>query len=361
LVDPTEPNAYVKLDSERVEKINELLGLDIQRVEKINALVALNDERVEKINALLALNDERLEKINALLALNDERLEKINALVALNDERVGKINALLALNDERVEKINALGNIDVERVDKINTLASAIEEIKRSTQDGMLIEGRNLDFLKEPAFYNAWALAREANLEGWAGAVPDVRWRARIALWAAEIGLNLEGDFVECGVHTGLFSLTICHALEFAKLNKNFYLFDTFDGIPLAGLEGPELSRAKNSNRDYYHDVYSIAQRNFAPFPNAHLIKGALPSSLSGSPIKRIAYLSMDLNNALPERQVIEKLWDMIVPGAVILIDDYLWRGHEPQFKMWNDFALSKNAPIAPLPTGQGVIIKPQG
>lgn len=272
----------------------------------------------------------------------------------LNEPNVSEL-----LDSQRVEKINSLVALDVERVNTINSLKAELEEIKRATHDGMFIEGRNQNFLDEPNFAKAWALAREANSEGWPDGVADVRWRARIALWGAEIGMKLEGDFVECGVHTGLFSMTICHALKFAKSKKNFYLFDTFDGIPLAGLDGQELSRAKDSNRDYYHDVFSVAQRNFAPFPNAHLIKGALPSSLSAAPVKRIAYLSMDLNNAPPEKQVIKKLWNLIVPGAVVLIDDYLWHGHEPQFKMWNAFARSKNVSIAPLPTGQGVIIKP--
>jgi O-methyltransferase len=53
--------------------------------------------------------------------------------------------------------------------------------------------------------------------------VPDIRWRAHVAIWAAANGLNIEGAFVECGVHTGLLSLAICHYLGFNQLNKKFF------------------------------------------------------------------------------------------------------------------------------------------
>ena len=160
-----------------------------------------------------------------------------------------------------------------------------------------------------------------------------MRWRAQIALWAARCGLALDGDFVECGVHTGLFSLVICHALDIAAQPRSFYLFDTFDGIPLERLAGEELERSRQSNKDYYRDVYAIAKRNFAPFPNARLVQGILPDSLALAPIKRIAYLSIDLNNAIAEQETVEQLWDVVVPGAVILIDDYLWQGHRRSSK----------------------------
>ncbi len=360
-------HSFAALDLERVEQINSLAASDLERVEQINQLTALDVERIEKINSLLALDVDRVNTINRLMAeLNDirqathQRVEQINSLAAANVERVEQINQLSALDVERLKKINALLAVDVDRVDTINRLMAELQDIKQTAHDGMVIQGRNLAFLDEPNFASAWELARIANAEGWPGGAPDVRWRARIALWAAEIGMKLDGDFVECGVHTGLFSLTICHALKFGQTKKNFYLFDTFNGIPLVGLEGQELSRAKDSNRDFYHNVFPIAQRNFAPFPNAHLIQGALPLSLSTAPLGQIAYLSIDLNNAPSELQVIEKLWDKVVPGAVILIDDYIWKTHEPQYKMWNEFTLSKAVAIAPLPTGQGLIVKPQ-
>ncbi len=283
-----------------------------------------------------------------------ERPAKIEEMTALDAQRVAAIERLTALDRDRVAKIEEMTALDAARVAQICELNSRL-----STLDGMSVADRNLIFLDEPRFAAAWLESARANSEGWPQGVPDIRWRAHIALWAARHGLGLAGDFVECGVHTGLLSLVICHALDFGALPRNFFLFDTFAGIPLAELGGEELARATRSNEDYYRDVWDIAVRNFSPFANACLVRGALPESLPKVSLDRIAYLSMDLNNAIAEKRTIEQLWDKVVPGAIVLLDDYAWAGHEAQYEMWNGFAQSVKAPIAVLPTGQGIMIKP--
>lgn len=219
--------------------------------------------------------------------------------------------------------------------------------------DGVAVTGRNLDFLANENFINAWSKAVDGNRSGWNGNPPDIRWRAHTALWAVKHGLRLEGDFVECGVFLGLLSLTICHALDFAKLDRQFYLFDTYNGLPDDG------SAASKVNTGLYFDCYEQAKANFAPFPNAHLVRGILPGTLSAAPLDRIAYLSIDLNHAGAEMSVIHELWDRLSPSAIVLLDDYGWQGYEEQHQAWDDFAASKNVSIASLPTGQGLLIKP--
>ena len=87
-------------------------------------------------------------------------------------------------------------------------------------------------------------------------------------------------------------------------------------------------------------------------------VRGILPGTLSQVKFGRIAYLSMDLNNAAPEKAVIEQLWDRLVPGAMIILDDYGWTECKAQYDMWNAFARRVDHHIAPLPTGQGLLIK---
>lgn len=219
--------------------------------------------------------------------------------------------------------------------------------------DGLGVKNKNLKFLDDTAFQRGWERAVEGSRSGWAGNVPDVRWRAHTALWAARHGMNLEGDFVECGVFLGLLSLTICHALEFGKTGRNFYLFDTFNGLPDDG------SLEAKRNNGLYFDCFEQASANFAPFPNARLVKGTLPATLEGVPIKKIAYLSVDLNHAAAEKAVIEELWNRLVSSAVVVIDDYAFGGHDDQYGIWNAFAASKNLSVLTMPTGQGLLIKP--
>lgn len=219
--------------------------------------------------------------------------------------------------------------------------------------DNVGVRNKNLSFMSEKKFSDAWEKAVEANKPAWGGRTQDIRWRAHTAVWAARHGLALEGDFVECGVFLGYLSITICHCLGFEEIPKKFYLFDTFEGIPDDGRE-----QTRNQNKPYF-DCYEIAERNFSDFQNVVLVKGKLPETLSLVDMHKIAYLSMDLNHAVYEREVIEELWCKVESSAVILIDDYAFHRHEEQYEMWNEFAGSKGCSILTMPTGAGVLIKP--
>jgi O-methyltransferase len=223
---------------------------------------------------------------------------------------------------------------------------------------GLGVRNMELGFLEDPVFKSAWQKAVAGAEYGWSGLIPDIRWRTHIALWAARRGLMLEGDFVECGVYTGLMSLTLCHAVEFQKLDRKFFLFDTYDGIPVEGLPDEERRLAEEMNKGMYKDVYAEVQKHFAPFPNAVLVRGRLPETLDTVKLSRIAYLSIDLNNATAERPCIERLWPLLSQGATVVIDDYAHKGHRPQYDMWNEFAAKTRTPIVTLPTGQGLMIK---
>ena len=227
-----------------------------------------------------------------------------------------------------------------------------------NTGDFISVRGRSLDFLTEPRFSEAWSKAKSANEYVWHGEVPDIRWRAHIGCWAAFHGLQIEGDFVECGVFGGLLSLTICHFLDFNRTGRCFYLYDTFDGIPLDTLTTAERKHAQKFNDEFYRDSYANAQKVFAPFPQARLIRGRVPESLAVAPDK-VAYLSLDMNNAEAELAALSYFWDRLSPSAIVVLDDYGWMGFETQRDALNTFAASKGCRIASLPTGQGLLIKP--
>jgi O-methyltransferase len=225
--------------------------------------------------------------------------------------------------------------------------------------DGLAVNGRNLDFIEDPQFDQAWQAVSEFNHPYWGGKTPDVRWRMHVVLWAARHGLTIPGDFVECGVNTGLFSAMIYKVLKFENTDRNFWLFDTYEGIPLDGPSEAEQEVAvRLNNLLYKFDAYKVAKEVFGGYPNAHLVKGRLPQSLADAKIDKIAYLSIDLNVASAEIETIEQLWDKISPSGMIVLDDYGFVGHREQYDAWNVFAASKGRTVLHSPTGQGIIIK---
>jgi hypothetical protein len=226
-------------------------------------------------------------------------------------------------------------------------------------KDGIGVQGKNLSALNDARFVEAYAEAMRLNMEGWAGSPPDISWRAHVCCWAAKNALAIPGDFAECGVHTGILSLTVAHFLDFATLDRRFWLFDTFAGIPLDHIPVAERAQVTLLNSDVYFDCYQLAERNFSAYPNARLVRGVLPESLDLASIDKLAYLSMDLNNSTAEMATIDRLWSKLSPGAIVVLDDYAFNGFEPQHHAWNEFARSLNLMVLTIPTGQGLLIKP--
>lgn len=218
-------------------------------------------------------------------------------------------------------------------------------------QDG-LYTLHNCDFLKDKLFLEAFNFGRQAN--SWKDF--DCQWRAHVIFWAASIAKNLEGDFVECGVNRGAYSRGIIHYVDFGKLNKKFYLIDTFCGLS----EKYILPKEKQIGRKPggYEECYEAVKQTFKNFPNVEIIRGIIPDVLPSVKIEKIAYLSIDMNCVIPEIAAAEYFWDKIVKGGIIVLDDYGYSGYLPQKNAFDEFAEEKKIKILQLPTGQGLIIK---
>jgi O-methyltransferase len=224
-------------------------------------------------------------------------------------------------------------------------------------EDGLLTgEEHSVAFLKDERFTRAYELG--ANTNSWGGR--SIRWRAFVACWAGQYAARLPGDFVECGVNRGGLSRMIVDYLRFETLNKKFFLVDTFKGLIPEYLTPDERRKGLLAIYNYYEDNSLAAVcETFAPFSNVVVMEGAVPEILPHIPSERIVYLSLDMNCALPEQRAVEYFWDRIVPGGVILHDDYGFELHEEQRKMLDRFAASRGVPVLALPTGQGIILKP--
>lgn len=219
-------------------------------------------------------------------------------------------------------------------------------------ESGMVV-GRNADFVKNPAFQSAYQLGQETG--SWQHF--KVHWRLHVILWAAKHASQLEGDFVECGVYRGGYSRAIIDYLDFSKLPKKFYLLDTFEG--LVGDYITEEEKLQGLDLVEYDKSYEDVKATFQPFDNVIIIQGAVPTTLEQVKADKVAYLSIDMNNVLPEIAAIEFFWDKLVTGAVVVLDDYGFPNHINQKIAFDEFAQRQGIDILTLPTGQGLILKP--
>jgi len=218
-----------------------------------------------------------------------------------------------------------------------------------------LTTSNNCDFLKDPKFSGAYAVASKTN--PWPGFT--LQWRVYIVCWFANHVKDLDGDFIECGVNTGAYSRAVIEYTDFKATNKTFYLLDTFEGMPEHLVKEEEKKAGVNEYLgDHYKNVYDQVVETFRLF-NVKIIKGVVPDSLQQCAAQKIAYLSIDMNNAAPEIAAAEFFWDKLVKGAVMILDDYGFPMHIFQKRAFDEFALKKGVQILSLPTGQGIIFKP--
>jgi hypothetical protein len=230
--------------------------------------------------------------------------------------------------------------------------------------DNLAVWAKYPAFLEDPAFQRAYGRGMQSghHMARPLGSEADIHieWRTHVVLWAAQHGAGLAGDFVECGVNTGVYSLTICDYLDLNRLDKDFWLFDTYCGIPEDQMTEQEKAEGRaEMSALYYSDCYEAVKQNFSPWPRARLVKGKIPDTLALAPVRAVSFLSVDLNIALPERAAMDHFWPLLTPGAVVVLDDYGWGRHEEQRAAMDEFARRAGVPILCLPTGQGLMIKP--
>jgi len=209
--------------------------------------------------------------------------------------------------------------------------------------DNLFTWGRNNSLFDDVPFREAW----QSNLQNEADQA--IAWRRYILACAAFHCIQLPGDFVECGVFVGTGIKTVVDYLGGKDFPRTFWGYDTFDTNPAT--RDPALAK-----RD---GLYDRVCGRFADYPQVRLVKGLLPDVFAESVPELVAYLHIDLNNAASELAVLEQLFDRVVPGGMIILDDYEWAGSYRVQKLSEDpWFGARDYRVFPLPTGQGLIFK---
>lgn len=209
--------------------------------------------------------------------------------------------------------------------------------------DNLFTWMRNLSALDDGAFREAW----QSNIVN--ASDEAILWRRYILCCAAFHCMHVEGDFVECGVLHGTAVKTVIDYFGKDNFGKTFWAYDTFDSNPVPGhqFDGQQAG------------LFEQVKARFAGYDNVRLVPGLLPDSLRGNSPGRIAYLHIDLNSAEFEIAVLEELFDRLMPGGILILDDYEWAGVYRVQKVSEDpWFSARGYRVFPLPTGQGLVLK---
>lgn len=209
--------------------------------------------------------------------------------------------------------------------------------------DNLMTWGRNNSLFEDVPFRKAWT----DNIQN--DADQAIAWRRYILATAACHCVQLDGDFVECGVYTGTGIKTVADYLGASSFPKTFWGYDTYDYNPV---EGHQFA---GQQAGFFEQVCA----RFATYPQVRLIKGFIPDAFSQGAPERVAYLHIDLNNAAGELAALEVLFDRVVPGGMVILDDYEWAGvYRDQKRCEDPWFAERGYRVMPLPTGQGLLVK---
>lgn len=182
----------------------------------------------------------------------------------------------------------------------------------------------------------------------------EIDWRAHVFLWCLKSSQNLPGWAVELGTGKAwMFTMALNHP-DIVDLGK-VCLIDRFSTSAVDKVTGAQLP---GSSHQFYSDNPGSLLSRFAEHTGVQIAQGELPEVLFSLDIPYIRFLHVDLNAASPEVQSVRILWDRIVPGAIILLDDFGSPEFSESRKAMTQLSKELSFEILGIPTGQGLIIK---
>jgi O-methyltransferase len=229
--------------------------------------------------------------------------------------------------------------------------------------DRLLTLDKSAGFMDDPRFLAAYQGVRGSHFYDAFDPPHTIAWRLHTLVWAAQRALNIDGDYVECGVFKGDMTWVVTELVDFGVLSREFYLYDTFAGF------SPRYSSPEDypdsdtffdlAHRDYGDpSIYPAVIDRFKNLSNVRVIRGVVPDVLAETVPDRIAYLHIDLNSPAAEVAALEVLFDRVVAGGTIVLDDYGWYFFRKQKEAEDAFFAARGHSVLELPTGQGLVVK---
>ena len=210
-----------------------------------------------------------------------------------------------------------------------------------------------INFKNKPRFLESYAKGMQV-----IGYEDPSYFRIHQLIWAASVALDIDGDWVELGTGKGMSMSSVLkyHQEPWNKGSKKLWLVDTFSPYQVDPRTGIQ-NKSKITHKWYCDDIGKVKE-HFKEFNNVQFLQGLVPGCLDQLKVDKISFLHIDLNSAQPEVEAFSFLWDRLVKGAIVVLDDYGGASRKDQHNAMNNFALTHSFEILCMTGGQGLIIK---
>lgn len=144
-----------------------------------------------------------------------------------------------------------------------------------------------------------------------------------------EDSLNLDGDVIECGVFRGNSIRRISRKVVELAPTKQVFACDSFEGFPENRIVSQDLSlfRFRFKIRRKFRqatDVPTRLNRFFEVYGvHGHVVKGYFSDTLPKLAERKYCFIHVDCDIYESHLDCLNILYDSLVPGGVLVLDDY--------------------------------------
>lgn len=165
------------------------------------------------------------------------------------------------------------------------------------------------------------------------------------------------GALIEVGVWRGGTGTIIATQAKNCGIKDKVFLCDTFTGVVKAGKEdslyvnGEHADTSLQTVKDLVHTRMKL--------DNVELLQGIFPDQ-TGHRVEglQFRFCHIDVDVYQSAKDVVEWIWDKMVPGGIIVYDDYGFYGCDGITKYVNEQMLAKDRLVFHNINGHAVIVK---
>ncbi len=186
--------------------------------------------------------------------------------------------------------------------------------------------------------------------------IPDDRC---YVLFNAAQGISpLSGDIAECGSRKGKSARFILEGLGDLS-QRTFHIFDSFEGLSKPAQQDRKVSGDTVWKSGDLATSQDVLLNNLDRFRNTISIrKGWIPERFSDVHERHFVFVHIDVDLYQPTRDSLEFFYDRMVPGGVIICDDYGSSSCPGAKKAFDEFFADRPEVLFHLPTAQALIVK---
>lgn len=183
--------------------------------------------------------------------------------------------------------------------------------------------------------------------------------------------IHLPGSIIELGIRNGATFFYLARLLEIfgpsarrdpVYSDRHLYGFDTFSGFPSIAPQDqganvwPEMKQGgvKTHNKEQFFRDFETFRKHSVEGERIHVIEGdvcqSVPDFVDQHPGLAISLLYFDLDLYKPTLVGLEHLYKLVVPGGIVVFDEYGYTEFPGETKAVNEFFKDKGIELNRFP-----------